>query len=521
MITNSMFNKLKKMYYRENLSIREISRKTGLARSTIRKWLAINPVSKIKFHRLPVAKKLDPFEPWVLCALNYDINLPKCQQRTALMLFKEIQNQGFTGSYSIVSIYVRQWRERTIKLSPDLNKENNHRYKTLLDKQEWMEWMYTVDRQDGYSADQTPSDIQLLLDKLKPATNNPRKKVLAVLANAQGFSANMIAQHLAISRVTVRKYVATFKAGGGTALLENRMRKRKSDNPELKKAIFSLLHEPPSLSGFNRTSWKMEDLQNTLAEKGYSACDVVIRTVIKEAGYRWRSAKVVLTSNDPEYNEKLKHVQGILSELKEDERFFSIDEFGPFAVKMKPGRLLAEPGNYPSVPQWQKSKGCLIVTAALELSTNQVTHFYSTAKNTTEMIRIAKVLIEEYKAASKLYLSWDAASWHMSKEVLAFVEKHNNDCIGLFPRLELAPLPASAQFLNVIESVFSGMARAIIHNSDYASVHAAKDAIDLYFKERNQHYIINPKRAGKKIWGLERTSIEFSAGNNCKDPAYR
>jgi hypothetical protein len=46
-------------------------------------------------------------------------------------------------------------------------------------------------------------------------------------------------------------------------------------------------------------------------------------------------------------------------------------------------------------------------------------------------------------------------------------------------------------------------------------------AIDRYFDERNQHYEANPKRAGKKIWGLERNSVEFSASNNCKDPAYR
>ena len=137
------------------------------------------------------------------------------------------------------------------------------------------------------------------------------------------------------------------------------------------------------------------------------------------------------------------------------------------------------------------------------------------------MIRMSKELIEEHKAASKLYLLWDAASRHMSKELLTFIDKHNNDCIGLFPQFELPPLPASAQFLNVIESVFSGMARAIIHNSDYQSVNAVKDAIDLYFTERNKHYKNNPKRAGKKIWGLERTGIAFSASNNCKDPAYR
>src|SRR5215471_6350121 len=38
------------------------------------------------------------------------------------------------------------------------------------------------------------------------------------------------------------------------------------------------------------------------------------------------------------------------------------------------------------------------------------------------------------------------------------------------------------------ESVFSGMAKGIIHNSDYPSAEAAKEAIDRYFKERNDHF---------------------------------
>src|SRR4029077_13901725 len=67
------------------------------------------------------------------------------------------------------------------------------------------------------------------------------------------------------------------------------------------------------------------------------------------------------------------------------------------------------------VPQWQKSKGCLIITAALELSGNQVTHFYSKKKNTAEMIRLMETLIDQYRDRRKIYLSWDAASWHVSK----------------------------------------------------------------------------------------------------------
>ena len=48
------------------------------------------------------------------------------------------------------------------------------------------------------------------------------------------------------------------------------------------------------------------------------------------------------------------------------------------------------------IPRWQKSKGWLILTAALELSTNQVTHFYSIKKNTDEMIRMADILRVRY-----------------------------------------------------------------------------------------------------------------------------
>jgi hypothetical protein len=84
--------------------------------------------------------------------------------------------------------------------------------------------------------------------------------------------------------------------------------------------------------------------------------------------------------------------------------------------------------------------------------------------------------------------------------------------------VKTAPLPAGAQFLNVIESVFSGMARGIIHNSDYDSVEAAKDAIDRYYAERNEYFQTHPKRAGHKIWGQERVQSEFHESNNCKDP---
>ena len=175
-----------------------------------------------------------------------------------------------------------------------------------------------------------------------------------------------------------------------------------------------------------------------------------------------------------------------------------------------------------TVPQWQRSKGYLIVTAALELSRNLVTHFYSKKKNTAEMIKMMESLRAQYRTCKTVYLSWDAASWHISRALFSRIRELNEEGASSgYPVVKTAPLPAGAQFLNVIESVFSGMARGVIHNSDYPSLEAAERAIDEYFEARNQYFREHPRRAGRKIWGLERVESEFRESNNCKDPLYR
>jgi transposase len=346
---------------------------------------------------------------------------------------------------------------------------------------------------------------------------------MAVLGRFRGLSSDSVRSFLGIAKKTHRSYLRTFENGGQAALFAPKTRSnRKFDNETVKQAVFGLLHEPPSNYGINRTTWIMCDLSRVLRETGRAACPEVIRKITREAGYRWRKARVVLTSSDPDYTEKLGHIRSILTGLGPDEAFFSIDEFGPFAVKMKPGRMLDPPGKHRTVPQWQKSKGCLILTAALDLSSNQVTHFYSARKNTAEMIRMMDLLVERYCDRRRIYLSWDAASWHISKKLRQRIEEHNAAAaINSRPLVETAPLPAGAQFLNVIESVFSGMARAIIHNSNYPSIDGAKAAIDRYFADRNLQFQRHPKRAGNKIWGKERAPATFSEANNCKDPRYR
>jgi transposase len=369
-----------------------------------------------------------------------------------------------------------------------------------------------------------------ILNKWRLSTDRNRwEKSIAILGLYEGEHITVISKKIERSIRTIKKWVDSLSENGIEGIDLRRTRvvpvKVKEQMEEKSKNIMKLLHEPPSLHNINRTSWSLKSL--TMAYKEYYGVPISMTTIsryIREKGYTFKRAKVVLTSPDPDYRSKLLNIQKILSNLKENEKFFSIDEYGPTAIKIRGGRTYTHSGVSSTVPQYQMSKGSLICTTALELSTNQIINFFSDKKNTTEMIKLLMILLEQYKSEERIFLSWDAASWHASKELDKKVAEINDDKYrkkNNTPYVELAPLPSSAQFLNVIESVFSGMAKAIIHNSNYQSVEECKNAIDRYFLERNLAFIENPKRAGKKIWGKEVVKPVFNDSNACKNPNYR
>jgi hypothetical protein len=354
--------------------------------------------------------------------------------------------------------------------------------------------------------------ISDILSSCKSGTLMRRNKALLALAVVCGLPLGQLAKYPIASSASLYRWKKIFVALGYSGLMgaaPPRKGQRFADQ-KVTSAIFKVLHEPPELHGFHRANWRQVDLYVALKRIGAPASIWTIRRTIRANKYQWRKAKIVLTSNDPEYRLKVEKITRILSELNDDECFFSIDEYGPFNVRFMPGKKLCAPNEFPSVPQWQKGRGRIILTGALELRTNQITHFYSENKNTGEMIKMVDNLRRKYRSMKAIYISWDAAGWHISKALGERVEFLNgwaeHDCA---PTIELAPLPSRAQFLNVIESVFSGMSRAVIHNSNYNSVDEAKAAIDWYLADRNKHFREQPQRAGKKSGGRSVNSLCF------------
>ena len=74
MITMALFGKIRRMYFRDGLSISEIARRTSLSRNTIRRWVTAEGGTEPKYQRGPQPKILTPFEEVLTNWLDSDLS---------------------------------------------------------------------------------------------------------------------------------------------------------------------------------------------------------------------------------------------------------------------------------------------------------------------------------------------------------------------------------------------------------------------------------------------------------------
>jgi len=106
----AMYAKVRRMRFRDGLSISEIARRTSLSRNTIKGWLRGPLRSEMTYQRAPVPTKIGPFETPLRQALEADARRPRRERRTAQKLHAQLQAEGFAGSYARVTEFIRAWR---------------------------------------------------------------------------------------------------------------------------------------------------------------------------------------------------------------------------------------------------------------------------------------------------------------------------------------------------------------------------------------------------------------------------
>lgn len=94
---------------RDGMGIREIARRTGLSRPTIRKYLRSGEVSP-KYPKRVVQSKLSPYEATLSSWLQRESGRGRKQRRNLRQLYLDLVELGYRGSYDRVAAYARIWR---------------------------------------------------------------------------------------------------------------------------------------------------------------------------------------------------------------------------------------------------------------------------------------------------------------------------------------------------------------------------------------------------------------------------
>ncbi|GGE51585.1 hypothetical protein GCM10011317_07410 [Niveispirillum cyanobacteriorum] len=104
-----LLNAISRLALREKVAIREIARRTGLSRNTIKKYLKAGTVEPT-FLVPERACKLDPFADKLAGWLKAEAFKSRKQRRTLKHMHADLVALGFTGSYNRVAAFAREWR---------------------------------------------------------------------------------------------------------------------------------------------------------------------------------------------------------------------------------------------------------------------------------------------------------------------------------------------------------------------------------------------------------------------------
>ena len=105
----ALLSVIRRWHFREEMPIREIERRTGLSRNTIRKYLRAGTVeATFKVPERP--SKLDPFSEKLLGWLRVEAGKSRKQKRTAKQMHADLVVLGYDGSYGRVCAFVRAWK---------------------------------------------------------------------------------------------------------------------------------------------------------------------------------------------------------------------------------------------------------------------------------------------------------------------------------------------------------------------------------------------------------------------------
>jgi transposase len=130
-----------------------------------------------------------------------------------------------------------------------------------------------------------------------------------------------------------------------------------------------------------------------------------------------------------------------------------------------------------------KRLGTVSLLAGLDLHTGRVTEIVSDHHASADFIALLGKLDQGYPPPTRIRILLDNHSAHTSKETQAWLKLHPQ-------RFEFVFTPTHGSWLNIVETMFSKMARSMLRGIRVASKQELVDRIHLYFEQINADPVI-------------------------------
>ena len=350
------------------------------------------------------------------------------------------------------------------------------------------------------------------LEDLRRSRTAEKRQVLhaaILLECANGMSDNAVAIANGVNRHTVALCVRKFLQFGMDAALGELPRPGKCRRiPD--DAIAWVLHcacQKPKDLGYAYELWTYALLQSHVRKHCMAASHPSLRglsrsklhRIMTQGEVRPHKIRYYVERRDPELERKMIEVLHVYKDveignaglvegtLKEPSTVtISYDE--------KPGiQALAPttpdrppvPYQYPSHLRDYEYKrlGTVSLLAGLDLHTGRVTEIISDRHASVDFIALLGKLDAAYPASARIRLLLDNHSAHISKETQAYLSLHPQ-------RFEFVFTPKHGSWLNIVETMFSKMARTMLRGIRVASKQELIDRIHLYLGEINADPVI-------------------------------
>lgn len=316
------------------------------------------------------------------------------------------------------------------------------------------------------------------LETMVRASTTPQRMVQRariLLACAEGFSQQEVAQQVGVRRRIVSKWSGRFRKLGLAGMADASGRGRKPFlPPESRAIVLTKVTQPPK--GKTRHS-----VRSMAREAGVSVGTV--HAIWKANDIKPHLTRTFKLSKDPQFEPKFWDIIGLYLNPPDKALVLCCDEKSQCQAleRTQPGLPLGI-GHIKTKTHDYIRHGTVTLFAALSYLDGKILSRTAARHTHKEWLAFLKMIDKETPAGQEIHLIMDNYATHKHETVKKWMSRH--------PRFHQHFTPTSSSWLNLVERFFRDLTEDVVREGSFESVRQLVQAMEAYLAERN----LAPKR---------------------------